>query len=101
MPETGKLLFLKKADDSSVHESNAISTSDEPPWKIMVIDDDEDIHSLTKMVLKQYKSDNRSVEFIDGYSGKDARRLIQEHPDTAIIFLDVVMETDKVRFGCR
>jgi response regulator RpfG family c-di-GMP phosphodiesterase len=95
MSAKGTLLFPEEAVESS--KSNAAVTKhyDEPAWKIMVIDDDHDIHSLTKMVLKQFVFENRSVDFIDGYSGADARSLIQQHPDTAVILLDVVMETDQ------
>ncbi|MBF0444049.1 MAG: DUF3369 domain-containing protein [Magnetococcales bacterium] len=95
MSEDNRLLFPE--DDVVPNNSDATITlfSDEPPWKIMVIDDDTDIHSMTKMVLKKFVFENRPAEFIDGYSGADARKLITEHPDTAVILLDVVMETDK------
>ncbi|MBF0195003.1 MAG: DUF3369 domain-containing protein [Magnetococcales bacterium] len=95
MSEDNRLLFPE--DDvipDSINEAVPPS-SHEPPWKILVIDDDSDIHSMTRMVLKKFIFENRSAELIDGYSGADARRLIQEHPDTAVILLDVVMETDR------
>ena len=95
MNNKNTLLFPGGDEDLSSHHSKDIITSDEPPWKIMVIDDDQDVHHLTKMVLENFIFENRAVEFISGYSGADARRLIQEHRDTAIVLLDVVMETDK------
>ncbi|MBF0627169.1 MAG: DUF3369 domain-containing protein [Magnetococcales bacterium] len=67
----------------------------EDAWKIMVIDDDPDLHPLTRLVLKNLVFDGRAMAFIHGYSGADARRLMQEHPDTAVILLDVVMESDR------
>ncbi|MBF0368020.1 MAG: DUF3369 domain-containing protein [Magnetococcales bacterium] len=65
------------------------------PWKVLVIDDDPDVHPLTQMVLKKMRFQGRPLQFINGYSGADARRLLMEHPDTAILLLDVVMESDQ------
>lgn len=66
-----------------------------PPWKLMIIDDDVDVHALSGLVLRQFTFEGRGVEFIHGYSRADAERLMQEHPDTAVLLLDVVMETDQ------
>ncbi|MFK5985664.1 MAG: ATP-binding protein [Pseudomonadota bacterium] len=67
----------------------------EAPWKILVIDDDQGIHDITTMVLRDIRFNHRAVETISGYSGKDAKRLIRDNPDTAILLLDVIMETDR------
>ena len=63
-------------------------------WKIMLVDDEPDIHEVTKMALGGFDFDGRSVEFISAHSGAEAKDLIMEHPDTAVMLLDVVMETD-------
>jgi len=62
--------------------------------KLMVIDDDEAVHQVTRMVLEDLVFENQRLSIIDGYSGKDARRLLLENPDTAVMLLDVVMESD-------
>ncbi len=61
-------------------------------WKVMIVDDDEDIHFLTKLVLRDFTFENRKLSFISGYSGKEAKELITSNPDTALIILDVIME---------
>ncbi len=63
-------------------------------WKIIIADDQEEIHSLTRMVLSDYSFEGKGITFLSAYSGEDTKRLILENPDTAIILLDVVMETD-------
>jgi len=63
-------------------------------WKIMLVDDEPAIHDVTKMALSGFEFDGYGVEFINAFSGKEAKQLIQEHPDTAVMLLDVVMETD-------
>lgn len=63
-------------------------------WKIMIIDDDEAVHSVTKLALRHFIFEGKRLEFVSGYSAAQARDLILEHPDTAILLLDVVMEED-------
>jgi len=64
------------------------------PWKVMIIDDEVVVHQVTLLVLADYTFLGRPVEVIQGYSGKDCRNLMKKHPDTAVLLLDVVMETD-------
>ena len=63
-------------------------------WKIMVVDDEPSVHEVTHLTLRDFTFEERPLEFIDAYSGAQARTLLQEHPDTALILLDVVMETE-------
>lgn len=63
-------------------------------WKILVVDDDEEVHSITTLVLKDFTYGGRTLEFLHAYSGKEAKQLIAANPDTALVFLDVVMEED-------
>ncbi len=62
-------------------------------WKIMIADDEQDVHFVTKMVLEDLTIDKRGFTFLSAYSAKEAKELMREHPDTALILLDVVMET--------
>jgi response regulator RpfG family c-di-GMP phosphodiesterase len=64
------------------------------PWKIIIADDEAEVHNVTRMVLSDYVFEDRSLQFISAYSAKETEELIQKNPDTAIILLDVVMETD-------
>ncbi len=63
-------------------------------WKIMIIDDDEAVHQVTRLVLEDLVFAGSPVELIHGYSGEDCEKLIEEHDDTAVLLLDVVMESD-------
>lgn len=64
------------------------------PWTIMIVDDESAVHEVTKLALQGVQFANRPLHFIDAYSGDQARQLLQEHKDVALILLDVVMETD-------
>lgn len=61
-------------------------------WKVMIVDDEADVHTITKLILKDVVFDDKSLEFVSAYSGLEALQLITEHKNTALIFLDVVME---------
>ena len=65
-----------------------------PPWKILLVDDEEAIHRVSVLSLKQLKFDGRGLEFFHCYSGQEAKTFMSEHKDIALIFLDVVMETE-------
>lgn len=82
-----ELLF---ADDH--HDGEKLSPG--PTWKVMLVDDEPDIHEVTKLVLDDFVFDGRGLEFISAYSGEEAKNLIMDHPDTSLMLLDVVMETD-------
>ena len=63
-------------------------------WKILVVDDDEEVHAITRTVLKEFEFEKKGLLLIHANSAAQARERLQEHPDTALILLDVVMETD-------
>ncbi len=80
-------------DEVLVQQDNNFSCQDKN-WKIFIIDDEKDVHQLTKFVLEDYVYQNKHLEFLSAYSASDARKLITQHNDIAVIFLDVVMETN-------
>ena len=65
------------------------------PWKILVVDDDTDIHEVTELALKRLVFEERGIEFIHAYSATEAKIKLKEHNDISIGLLDVVMEDDK------
>jgi len=65
-----------------------------PTWKVMIVDDEREIHEVTQLALDDFNFCGKSLTFISAYSGKEARSLLFSHPDVALIFLDVVMESD-------
>ncbi|MEW6519135.1 MAG: DUF3369 domain-containing protein [Thermodesulfobacteriota bacterium] len=63
-------------------------------WKILIVDDDPEVHSITTLVLKNFRYDGRGLQFLHAGSAGEAKALIMQHPDTAVILLDVVMESN-------
>ncbi|MEH2317033.1 sensor histidine kinase [Nostoc sp.] len=72
-------------------ESQGQETSE--PWKMMIVDDDVEVHQATKLALRSFTFEGKPLNFLSAFSGTEAKKLIAVHPDTAFILLDVVMET--------
>lgn len=79
-----ELDFLK---EDKIETKQALKTI-----KIVIADDDVEVHSITKMILRDFTFEGHGLEFIDTYSGVEAKSVLKENPDIAVLFLDVVME---------
>ena len=75
-------------------ESPSPRETAEGSWKVMIVDDDEFVHKVTELTLGDYRYQDTPVEYLHAYSAIEARALLREHPDTAVILLDVVMESE-------
>jgi response regulator RpfG family c-di-GMP phosphodiesterase len=64
------------------------------PWKVLLVDDEPDIHSITKLTLSRFRLDGRPLAFLHAYSGAEAREVLARETDIALVFLDVVMERE-------
>ena len=64
------------------------------PWKILIADDEEEVHAVTRMVLDNFIFEGQGIELLSAYSGKETMQILQEHSDVAVLLLDVVMEND-------
>ncbi|KAA0683009.1 DUF3369 domain-containing protein [Roseomonas genomospecies 6] len=85
-----EFLFLDDQDGDG--ETGSPGTGNR--WKMMIVDDEPEVHSITKLVLADFSYKGRSAEFISAYSAAEARKILEGEEDIAIILLDVVMETD-------
>jgi diguanylate cyclase (GGDEF)-like protein len=64
-------------------------------WKVIIADDDPNVHRATEIALRNLTFEGKPVVFISAYSGEECKRLITDvHTDAALILLDVVMETN-------
>jgi len=76
------------------HPAPATTGNASHVWRVMIIDDDEDVHSTTTFALGNLDMQHRALEFVHAYSAGQARELLRTEPDIAVILLDVVMEQD-------
>lgn len=83
--------WLFADDDTS---STAHLTTAHRVWRILIADDEPDVHRITRMVLSGFEFDGRQLEWLSAYSGAEACELMANNDDIAIALLDVVMEED-------
>jgi len=63
-------------------------------WKLLIVDDEQDVHQIIALILKNFKFDGKSLQLLHAMSMADACEILQSHPDIAIALIDIVMETD-------
>lgn len=69
-------------------------TTDADFWKVMLVDDEPDIHAVMHLALKDIVVEGRTLQLFDADSAEEAKVLLAEHSDIALILLDVVMERE-------
>ncbi|MBB6520160.1 HD domain-containing phosphohydrolase [Pseudoteredinibacter isoporae] len=63
------------------------------PWKVLVVDDEPDIHTITELALSDFEYQNRGIELLHANSAAEAKEILQREEDIGLILLDVVMES--------
>ncbi|WP_396586833.1 response regulator [Bermanella sp. R86510] len=63
-------------------------------YLVLVVDDDEYVHQLTKMVLRGFSFEGAPIKLASAMSAKEAKYYIATHDNVAVALIDVVMETD-------
>lgn len=63
-------------------------------YKVLIVDDEPDVHTVTKIALAGFLFDGCGLDLLHAYSAKEAEEVLRLNPDTAIILLDVVMESE-------
>ena len=86
---TDEIVFAE--EDGIGPVNNAIAKR---PWKLIIVDDEEEVHDVTRLALNGFTFADRPLEFLSAFSGEEARSVLAEHSDAAVVLLDVVMETE-------
>lgn len=63
-------------------------------WRLLVIDDEPDVHRATTFALAGVKILGRPLQFLHAYSAAEATQLLRTESDVAVVLLDVVMERE-------
>ena len=82
-------------DFLSLQEEDAPGhTCESREWKVLIVDDDEDVHQATVFALNNTPILGRRVRFLHAYSALQAVHCLKDEGDVAVILLDVVMERE-------
>ncbi|OGB32414.1 MAG: hypothetical protein A3F78_12790 [Burkholderiales bacterium RIFCSPLOWO2_12_FULL_61_40] len=64
-------------------------------WCVLMVDDDAVVHTVTRLALRGFEFQGRSLEFISAFSGKEGQEIFQFRNDIAVAIVDVVMEWEQ------
>ena len=78
---------------SFINEPEMLPGGHRSAWRVLIVDDESDVHQATEIALGDVTIDGRPLEFLHAYSAREARACLEEHRDLAVMLLDVVMET--------
>ena len=87
-------MFDRDDDLLFVDEQNNNSKSETNPWKVLVVDDEEEIHRVTKLSLGNMVVHSRPIELLHAYTGLESVEIMRNQPDIALVLMDVVMEDE-------
>ncbi|MES2018921.1 MAG: PAS domain-containing protein [Pseudomonadota bacterium] len=79
--------------EDDISDASASGEQDSAPWRILIVDDDVDVHVVTKFALSNTNFLGRRLSFLHAYSAQEALTILRATPDIALILLDVIMET--------
>ncbi len=69
-------------------------------WNILIIDDNEDIHTITKNAFFDEVINGKQISFLSAYTEKEALTFLKEfHQDIVVLILDLVLG-DNGAEGC-
>lgn len=75
-------------------EVTTVASSVRAFWTLLVVDDEEEVHAVTTLALDDFTFAGRGLRFLHAHSAREAQTLLAQHPEVALVLLDVVMETD-------
>ena len=86
-----------QTDPDALHflEDEGVDNSvKESAWRLMVVDDEPDVHRATTFALAGVRILGRPLEFLHAYSAAEATQMLRVERDVAVVLLDVVMERE-------
>jgi response regulator RpfG family c-di-GMP phosphodiesterase len=87
-------LFADQRDGAAPKSTDTNTASAATPWRILLIDDDNLMHEVTRLALTGFTFQGRPLELLSALSGQEAKEILQREQDIALALIDVVMETE-------
>ncbi|MCI5133262.1 MAG: DUF3369 domain-containing protein, partial [Candidatus Electrothrix sp. EH2] len=90
--------LIRKKTPPAPHSVSPCPASEEAPqrqpWKILVVDDEPSVHTLTRLILKRMEFAGRKVQIFSAFSAQEAKDFLHKEDNIAVALVDVVMESD-------
>ena len=95
MLESSEPMSMGSHDELLFAPEQAVDRDEGEPWKVLIVDDEEEVHQVTKLALTNMRFDGRPLSFLDAYTGREGVALMRRNRDVAMVLMDVVMEDDE------
>jgi response regulator RpfG family c-di-GMP phosphodiesterase len=85
---TDSLIFAEETEDVGIPTLKN--------WKVLIIDDEPEIHQVTRLVVSDFVFAGKGLELVSAYSAKEAKEILTNEGEDAfaLAIVDVVMETN-------
>ena len=93
-PESNEVDQLEFAPEAASRSESSTVAESGQAWQVLVVDDDPDVLTVTRMGFRNLELMDRPVHLICAHSAKEARDILSTHTRIAVLLTDVVMETD-------
>lgn len=87
-------LFADQRDQQKPQNNQTVELDSSEPWTVLLVDDDVQMHQVTRLALTGFRFDGRKLNLISAHSGQEARQICQQTNNIALALVDVVMETE-------
>jgi len=84
------MLFADEEPDTETKPTSAAPA----PWCVLLVDDDAEVHTVTKLALRGFEFQGKSLELLSATSGKQGLEIFRSRNDIALAIVDVVMESE-------
>lgn len=81
-------------------EDNGLDNTTSSNWRVLTVEDNAAFLKAFRYSLKHLNILGRKLEVLSANSFQQARDVIRDNPDLALIFIDVVMEEDDAGLQC-
>jgi len=91
---TDDFLFATSPAPAQAPAAAALPAAEAEPWHLLIVDDEPEVHAVTRLALGKVRFRDRRLQLHSAYSAEGAEALLRGTAPFAIVLLDVVMETD-------
>jgi response regulator RpfG family c-di-GMP phosphodiesterase len=82
------------AKSGADHGNRPVAATEHRPWRILVVDDDPDVHRVTRYALKDVTVEGKPLLIFAAYSAEEGYEVLTREHDIGLVLLDVVMEAE-------
>jgi len=88
------ILFRAAPGASSSPSPSDGNTQEIHPWRILVVDDDPDVHRVTRYALRDVTVEGAPLIILTAHSAEEGFQILSRERDVGLALLDVVMEEE-------